>query len=53
MIPSDGLKRQLDGVVDSIPPDKGCKVLDGEFTHEQRDKQNSESFADYDDTHIC
>ena len=24
----------LDGVVDSVPPDKGCEVLDGELTHE-------------------
>ena len=31
MIPPDGVERKLDGVVDSVPPDKGCEVLDGEF----------------------
>ena len=25
---------KLDRVVDSVPPFKGCKVLDGELTHE-------------------
>ena len=34
MTPPNGLKRILDGVVDSIPPSKGCEVLDGESTHE-------------------
>ena len=34
MIPPDGIKRILDGVVESVPPDKGCEVLDGELTHE-------------------
>ena len=34
MIPLDGVKGKLDGVVDSVPPEKGCKVLDGELTHE-------------------
>ena len=29
MIPPDGAKQKLDGVVDSVPPDKGCEVLDG------------------------
>ena len=32
-IPLDGVKLKLDGVVDSVPPDKGCEVLDGELTH--------------------
>ena len=32
-IPSDDIKRKLDGVVDSVPPDKCCKVLVGELTH--------------------
>ena len=32
MIPPDGVKRKLDGVVDSVPPDKGCEVLYGELT---------------------
>ena len=31
---SDGVKRKLDGVADSVPPEKGCEVLDGELTHE-------------------
>ena len=34
MIPPDIVKRKLDGVVDSVPSDKGCEVLDGELTHE-------------------
>ena len=34
MIPPDGVKRKLDGVIDSILSDKGCEVLDGELTHE-------------------
>ena len=34
MIPPDGVKQKLDGVVDSVPPDKGCEVLDGELTYE-------------------
>ena len=28
MIPPDGAKRNVDGVVDSVPPDKGCEVLE-------------------------
>ena len=42
MIPPDIVKRKLDGVVDSVPPDKGCEVLDGELTHQQWDENNSE-----------
>ena len=34
MIPPDGVKRKLDRVVNSVPLDKGCEVLDGELTHE-------------------
>ena len=34
MIPPDSVKVKLDGVIDSVPPDKGCEVLDGELTHE-------------------
>ena len=34
MIPPDIVKWKLDGVVDSVPPDKACQVLDGELTHE-------------------
>ena len=28
MIPSDGIKLKLDGLVDSVPSDKGCAVLE-------------------------
>ena len=28
MIPPYGVKRKLERVVDSVPPDKGCEVLD-------------------------
>ena len=34
MIQSDGVKGKLDGMADSVPPDKGFEVLDGEFAHE-------------------
>ena len=34
MIPPGGVKRHLDGWVHSVPPDKGCEVLDRELTHE-------------------
>ena len=34
MIPPDGVKRKLDGVLDSVPPNMGCEVLDGKLTHE-------------------
>ena len=43
MIRPDGVKRKLDGVVDSVPPDKGCGVLNGELTHEQWDENDSEN----------
>ena len=33
MTPPDGVKCEFDRVVDSVPPDKGCEVLDGELTH--------------------
>jgi len=33
MIPPDGVKWKLDGVVDSVPPDKSCEVLGGELTY--------------------
>ena len=31
MILADGVKRKLDGVVDSVPSDKDCEVLDGKL----------------------
>ena len=34
MIPPDGAKQKLDGVVDSVPLEKGCEVLDRELTLE-------------------
>ena len=37
MISPDGVKKKLDGVTDSVPPDKACEVLDGELSHEQWD----------------
>ena len=52
MIPPDGAKQKLDGVVDSVPPDKGCESLDGELTHEYWDENDSEDFADTTDGHI-
>ena len=49
MIPPDGVKRKLDGVVDSVPPDEGCEVLDGEVTDEEWDENDNENVADSDD----
>ena len=36
MIPPDSVKRKLDGVVESVPPDRDCEVFDGELTHEMK-----------------
>ena len=52
IIPPDGVKRKLDGVVDSVPPNKGCEVLYGELTHEQWGENDNENFADSNDSHI-
>ena len=52
MIPPDGVKWELDGMVDSVPPDKGCQVLDRDLSFEYWDDSNSENFADGDDAHI-
>ena len=41
MISPDGAKGNLDGVVDSVPPDKRCKVLD----------DITENFADSNDSY--
>ena len=45
MIPPDGGKQKLDGVVDSVPSEKGCKVLDGELTHEKWDENDKRKFC--------
>ena len=37
-------------MVDSVPPDEGCEVLDGEVTDEKWDKNGNRYFADSDDT---
>ena len=37
MIPTDCVKRKLDGVVDSVLFDKGCEVFDRELTHDKWD----------------
>ena len=34
MVPPDGVKWKLDGMVDSVPPDKGCQVLDRDLSFE-------------------
>ena len=39
MIPSDGVKRKIDAVVDSIPPDEGEEVDDGELTDHESDEE--------------
>ena len=45
MIPPGGVRQKLDGVVDSVPPDRGCEVLDKELTHEYWDENDSETFC--------
>ena len=50
--PPDGVKRKLDAVVDSIPLEKGCEVIDGELTHEKLGEKDNKIFADSDDAHI-
>ena len=45
------LRRKLDGVVESIPPEKGCEVLNGELTVNNGLKM-TEKFADSDDSYI-
>ena len=52
MIPPNDVKGKLDGVVDSVPPDKGCKMLDSEVTDEKWDENGNENFVDSDDAHI-
>ena len=32
MIPSNGVRKKLDGVVESVPTYKGCEMLDGKLT---------------------
>ena len=44
MIPPDAIKQKLDGMVDSVPPDKSYEVLDGEVTDEEWDENNSDDF---------
>ena len=31
----ESVEQKLDGVLDSVPSNKCCEVLDGELTHEQ------------------
>ena len=45
------LCKTLEGVVDSVPPDKGREVLGGELTNEYLDKNDSKNVADSDDDH--
>jgi len=52
MIPPDGVKRKLNGVVDSVPPDKCCEVLNGGVNDEEWDKSDNRNVADSDDGHI-
>ena len=49
MIPPDGVKQELDGVVDNLPPDKGYEVLFGELTEEEWNENENETVADSDD----
>ena len=49
MIPPDGVKRKLDGVVDNVPPDEGYEVLDGELTEAEWDENENETVVDSDD----
>ena len=37
-------------MVNSVPPDEGYEVLDGEMDNEEWDKTNNKNVADSDDT---
>ena len=39
-------------MVDSVPPDKGCEVLDGELAHEYWGENDNNNFAGSDDIYI-
>ena len=39
-------------MIESVPPDTGCEVLDGGLTHQKWDENDSENVADNDDGHI-
>ena len=43
MILPTGVKRKLNGTVDGISPDEGCKILGGEPTDDEWDKEESEN----------
>ena len=47
MIPPDGIKQKLDRVVDDVPPDEGCEVLDGELTEEEQDENEKKWEGNY------
>ena len=50
MIPPDGAKRKLlDEVIDGMPPDEGCEVLDGEYTHDEWDDNENENANESED----
>ena len=49
MIPKDGVNWKLGGVVDSVPPDEGCDVVDREVSVVARDKSDNKNVADNDD----
>ena len=49
IIPPDGVKRKLDGVVDNVPPGEGYEVLDEELTKEEWDENENETVVDSDD----
>ena len=39
-------------MVDSVPPDKGCEVLDGEMYDEEWNQNDNKNVADSDGTQI-
>ena len=49
IIPPDGVKQKLDGVVDNVPPDEGYEVLDWELTEEEWDENENETVPNSDD----
>jgi len=51
MIPTDGIKWKLEWIVDSVPPDKACEVLDGEVNYNEWGKNDDENVADINETH--
>ena len=53
MTTPDGVKRKLlDEVIDGIPPEEGCEILDGEYTQDKWDDNENENANESEDEDI-